>query len=698
MATTTHHEQMRQVIDLALAEEVLREMLICFYDSDNDAAKNGFIELRAFPEGAQKKDKSKKVRQYWLPVRGSEETLQGALSWAQQASLDGYGVFVAWNPRAKEGDGSAKNVAALHALYADLDYYKLGKSEQDVREALMTLPQRALPTFAVASGGGAQLIWLTYEDTSADTWKQTQELLRSRFADLNADQAVVTDTARVLRLPGLPNLKQETPRATGVLHSSGTYIDPLVLQQALKPLTLPKQASSDDVRPGIVGEKKAPLQLADCIEEGGGYTTFAGRNDMLFRSGCKLRDQGFAEAEITSLLESMNHLRCVPPMSDEELHSVIRNVMKYVPTHQVEMPARIGTGEDGAEQHLFEPLGVFRHKEFEPLKKVIEGLHRGEVGMLQARPNIGKTTLALNLAMSIACGRPFEPLYEGGDPMRVMYLDKENVKAFAQMDLRAMQQRNFDEQERRLIDRNLCVSIDPTIGIDELNLSNPIHFKLVAEEVALFAPHLLIFDTLAASFQLVNENDNSEMERAVNKPVKDLARKTGAAVLMIHHIGKMTEGSGDGSKLYRGRGASSLAAMVRAVYDLDSLKDSGKMIVDGHVVLHCAKIKGRRFEDVTYKLDFDKRWFDITQVDVAQVDDTLAKLLELLQQASEPLKREEIVERMQALGVSPRSTDRALKTAAGSGYLVKTGRGLYELRDRALVVSQSEEEEEAEEV
>jgi hypothetical protein len=291
------------------------------------------------------------------------------------------------------------------------------------------------------------------------------------------------------------------------------------------------------------------------------------------------------------------------------------------------------------------------------------------------------TTLCLGMGMCMAAGIEYLPLFLGGRPRRVMYLDFENRGGFLQQDVRAMS-RNFSDSERALIDENLFIVVDQEIYKQEMNLSNPDHLDIVTREAIAHKADLIIIDTMAAGFSLSNENDNSEMERVVIKPLKHLARQTGAAILVVHHKGKANE-TGDHSKLYAGRGASSLAAAVRLVLTLDHLKDGSGKRIDNHIVLSQPKIKGVPFPDTTFKLDFARRWFEPADIQIA--DDTSS--YEVVWSAVDrPMKRKEIIEAAKAafdakeqVAPSEKTIDRIIKLGVATGRL-KPGsvQGQYE--------------------
>lgn len=102
----------------------------------------------------------------------------------------------------------------LSACYVDLDYYRSKWAENSPDEVLrgafwrlkeLDLP---LPSFAVWSGRGIQLVWL-FEATvrmALPRWNACQKLLWGGLTEFGADRAAL-DAARVLRLAGTVNSK-----------------------------------------------------------------------------------------------------------------------------------------------------------------------------------------------------------------------------------------------------------------------------------------------------------------------------------------------------------------------------------------------------------------------------------------------------------------------------------------------------------
>jgi hypothetical protein len=320
-------------------------------------------------------------------------------------------------------------------------------------------------------------------------------------------------------------------------------------------------------------------------------------------------------------------------------------------------------------------FGDFRKLEFPDAEPVIFGLYPGELGMVQAKPNVGKTTMMLNLALSAAAGRAFPPLLKEGEPKKVLYMDFENRAAFLQKDLMHMVDRNLEEAEHDRADNNFNVLVDCFPYDFQLNLVRPQDMKFVTQLALSATIELIIIDTLAQAFGLLDENNNSEMQRVVISPLQTLARTTGASVLLVHHIGKGGD-NGDPSKLYRGRGASSLAGACRLILDLDHMKDAERNPVKDTVVLTSPKVKGPAMKDSVFRLKFEDRWFELMNAEVAGREALTDQIIGLV---SRGMKRGEVIGLGRAEGIvsDDRTFDRALRFGLDAGLLQKGPRATY---------------------
>lgn len=289
--------------------------------------------------------------------------------------------------------------------------------------------------------------------------------------------------------------------------------------------------------------------------------------------------------------------------------------------------------------------------------------------MVVASTNIGKTTLALNLTLMLTSGGLFPPIIETSyGERRVMFIDGEGTKGEFQADVKNMMN-DWSPFERLLIDDNLLVLCDEEIGDVPLNLSDPDHMAAVTLKAQEFKPDLIIVDTMAALFDLENENDNAEIKSRVMRPLKKLAREANAAVLLQHHVGKQSEEARTNTHAYLGRGGSNFGALARSVVTLTvpNRKDPER------VILSVPKSKGYHLPDVVMRLDRHSRWFVVKDETPPKVASSLDDVVQLV---TKEMSTAEIVKALEGKH-KKRTVEDNLRLAIKRKRLRKVGRGKY---------------------
>lgn len=313
----------------------------------------------------------------------------------------------------------------------------------------------------------------------------------------------------------------------------------------------------------------------------------------------------------------------------------------------------------------------FQHKHFNSPDRILFGLSRGNVGLLVAETNAGKTTLALNLSLSLAAARAFPPfINEPHSPLRVMYVDGESTPAELQADVARMLS-SFSAVERNHLNENLCILCDEQITGESLNLANAKHMQRVREEAERFKPDFTVIDTMTALFNLEEENSNTEVKSVVMQPLKNLARDANGAVLLTHHIGKPKSEEGViGSHAYKGRGASNFGALARSVVTITApdRNDTERVIVA------LPKAKGYRMKPLVLKLNPRTRWFEVTDEIPTNEFTCLNGVVSVV---SSKKKTGEIVNALRGK-CSRRAVEQALTIALKRKVLTKPQRGVYE--------------------
>jgi hypothetical protein len=200
-------------------------------------------------------------------------------------------------------------------------------------------------------------------------------------------------------------------------------------------------------------------------------------------------------------------------------------------------------------------------------------LSRGIVSMTVAPGGIGKSSLALCEAVSLASGRDLL-LYGSSCPLRVWYYNLEDDVRDLAVRIEAICQYykvSEDAISNRLlvdsgIDRPVCLGAAATGGfmLDEtwfLKLEQAIR----AQEI-----DVLILDPFVSSHAL-DENSNMQMD-SLMKRFSRLASRSGCCVAIVHHTRKS---GGDGqSSTESARGAKAVSDAARVVRILNRIPDN----------------------------------------------------------------------------------------------------------------------------
>ena len=138
-----------------------------------------------------------------------------------------------------------QNVLALKSLYLDIDF-KGGDHGYETRDDAINAIAGFLeasgfpkPSMIVKSGGGLHVYFTLARPLSRDEWQPLAHALAEagKRHGLKADWQVTTDSARILRIPGTTNNKQDIPRPVTLAAIKEMDLDPAILAEALKPYT-----------------------------------------------------------------------------------------------------------------------------------------------------------------------------------------------------------------------------------------------------------------------------------------------------------------------------------------------------------------------------------------------------------------------------------------------------------------------------
>lgn len=174
---------------------------------------------------------------------------------------------------------------------------------------------------------------------------------------------------------------------------------------------------------------------------------------------------------------------------------------------------------------------------YKPRDYVIKGvLAEGEVGAIVAPPNVGKSLLAPLLAYAVAQGQ--EVFGRRTRKGRVLYVAAEDHHGMIGR-VAALKGDLGDAPDFKLVG-----------GVTDLSPGKP-GLKALRAAVKAQRPSLIVIDTLAMSFPGLKENENGAEGMGMVAAVARSLTAWGAAVLLLHHPAKNSEGD-------QGRGGGAL--------------------------------------------------------------------------------------------------------------------------------------------
>lgn len=180
-----------------------------------------------------------------------------------------------------------------------------------------------------------------------------------------------------------------------------------------------------------------------------------------------------------------------------------------------------------------------------PFKWVLPGIiPEAGCGLIVAPPKVGKTRIAIEVALGLATGkRPLGISVPRPKPVGFLsledgeYLFAERLAAGLAHGREKFHWDGHIKPEGRNLFWEAPVPMALHTNFAQVDLSTPEDQQRLLETILKHDLKLVIIDTLSMAIGKGNVSDQKEMY-AVLKPVKDIAKATGCAVLFIHHTRK----------------------------------------------------------------------------------------------------------------------------------------------------------------
>lgn len=577
------------------------------------------------------------------------------------------------------GGGDDTSITNYSAAFCESDTVSI--EEQHRR-----LDASPLPTSArIETAKSVHAYWFLTPGTSEAQWREIQARLIAFF---DGDRTI-KNPSRVMRLPGFNHTRLSGDQ---IIRKPVTclQLNPERRYTAIEMLeAFPAISSKDAGAPSLSG--KHPLMPQPLVDG-------QGRNEALFLFVVTLWKQGFMTVEEIRAAAWARNMAFAEPLDESEFDSVVVSACRYEQeqkeAQQAAMSEEVERNNRAAEAEI--KIGK---KGEEMLRTTINlpdfliwGTARGQVSAFVSDNGVGKTTVLRNMALSLCVGKQYLDLVKVGKAYKVAYFDFEDDEALSQLDIQTMGA-EFDEYEQELLSKNLFYSADIWINDEGLKLSNPAHWNFVLAALDEFKPDLIIVDTMAEAFEYADENSNAEMSRAVVKPLKKLANRYSAAVIVAHHTNKTENGTALSNRM---RGASSLGGAMRSQYYLSLVGEGAQK----QVRLQHSKAKGKKMRDfyLPHDMSGEIRWLHPLenipnpQIEIPPDQRTFNSLYNAVKAA--PQNRISKAQAIEAAKVDPKTFEKHIKRILDRGTLIKESEGkgkpvYFRLPDNLVEASES---------
>jgi len=377
------------------------------------------------------------------------------------------------------------------------------------------------------------------------------------------------------------------------------------------------------------------------------FVTEGKRSSTLVSLAGSLRNQGANEEALLIVLQAMNKGCCQPPLSDAEVRQICKSASNWTPGAN----GRVSSSD----AMIVKNVASLMAEEFVAPPWAVSGLLPEGVSLLAGKPKMGKSWLALSLAISIAQGQAAL----GGLPTTqgsVLYLGLEDNKQ--RICSRISQMLQGAPPPDALFWAGACAPL--TMG----GLADMEAWITSAEQ-----PRLLVIDTLARARAQNGSNSGNVYadDYAAIVPLKQLAEQYHLSILLIHHLRK--NGASDPMDEISGSTGLTGATDCNIVLQRERGQTRASLY-----------ITGRDVEDQELKLAFDSQTglWSLSQPphEEHQMSAIRESILALFVQKQRPLSPTEVASE---LGLEYEVARKKLSLMKLAGQLCSSKRGVYQL-------------------
>lgn len=511
------------------------------------------------------------------------------------------------NPRKKVGGSEAKDVALARCLFADFD----GGMTVEEAWSRIKAAELPMPTVTLRSGGGVHVWWRLdkpMKDESA--WVARMKAIISAVGS----DGSVHDWPRIMRLPGFVNWKHEQRPHSWLEDCDPSRIYPIerFMEQAAQGVAVKRGSMSDLTR--------------KFLDEG--FTLSAGRRQTMFTVACDMAARGWSVADATKAI--MERMRRLGLRQDdlEDCPRQIANAWKKQRTPILESAEETQPVADAIAETptptLLDAIEAWRKQEETPvvqtgipaIDKLFDGgLPLGQMTVLAAAPGIGKSALALQLAIDCLRANP---------DMTATWCLGEMTRAA----LAARAITNYGGERHGLTLQNVIAKEEPStrVAVDLANemglrlkiVEAPLIIDRIARAVEKDNPTLLFVDYLQLVRATRHFPDKTGEINEVLVRLREITTAKNIATILVTNIAKGCDQNTEIGNI--GKGSNQID------YDCDNFlfgHREGSRDADGSlkIIWRCKKLRQGQMNDV--ELWFHGRFQRFEDANQAQPDEAL---------------------------------------------------------------------------
>jgi hypothetical protein len=383
----------------------------------------------------------------------------------------------------------------------------------------------------------------------------------------------------------------------------------------------------------VLAESKAPERVFAALLKFAKIPTSAANHEMIIAN---LQDLS-SKRKLSAKLEQLQKLIDRPNTTHEEIIEEMRQ--EIASTH---------TRSNAAKRII--TLDELMSMELKPTKWMIPGILPEGISKLEAQPKIGKSWMAIDMAVGMALGG--QVMGRKVDTKRVLFIGLEDSKQ--RLHSRIRKQSHLEQTP--ISSPNLQLAVEWEIGAEGLiHLSNQLRYHHV---------DFIVIDTYARFFCPRDSNDYGE-STGILASLKSLVDEHKTSILLIHHT-KKNQTADD--FVTHGIGSTGVAGGVDTILSLSKKRNQQDGIL---------RITGRDCEEQELGIHFDIatcRWMVIGSA--AEITDSRERqeIIDILKAAKGSMGPRDIAG---ALGKNVGAVKFLLSKMVNDGLITRLHRGEY---------------------